>query len=233
MSLQEISSELKTVNVRSALAPEPLFTTEKLTVEGGECDLSTRMLTVSRIALNTGRLDAGRDAGGALNWLQAFETKGAAGESPATKPASDSGPAWKFLVKSFEVDGFSSRFSDLTTHSDKPVLSLQGLKARLTNVDGKSPMAFTLGFQVEQGGTATVSGTVNPSLPSVEAEVNVSGMVLTSLQPYIEPYVTLTIQSAAVSTHGKLRYGVPGAAQNLAYEGDFSLNALSLTESWF
>ena len=233
VSLQDIASELKAVDIRSALAPEPLFTVEKLTFEGGACDLSARVLTVSRIALNTGRLDAGRDAGGTLNWLQALEPTGAAGDSPEVKGASESGPAWKFLVKSFEVDGFSSRFSDLTTPSDKPVLSLQGLKARLTDIDGKSPMAFTLGFQVEQGGTATVSGTVNPTLPSVEAEVNVSGMVLTSLQPYIEPYVTLTIKSAAVSTHGKLRYGVPEAAENLAYEGDFSLNDLSLTDPGF
>ena len=152
VSLQAISSELKAINIQSPLAPEPLFTSEKLTVDGGNCDLTTRVLTVSRIGLKTGRLDAGRDAGGTLNWLQVIETKGTAGKSPGAQPASDAGPAWKYLVKSFEVDGFSSRFSDLTTHSDKPVLSLQGIKARLTNVDGKSPMAFTLGFQVEQGG---------------------------------------------------------------------------------
>ncbi len=231
--LQKISSKVKGIDIRSAQTPEPLFAAEKLTIEGGECDLGTRMLTVSRIALNTGRLDAGRDAGGTLNWLQAMKTKEAAVEPPGAKPATDSSPAWKFLVKSFEVDGFSSRFSDLTTHSDKPVLNLQNLKANLANIDGKSPMAFTLGFQVEQGGTTTVSGTVNPSLPSVEAQVNVSDMVLTSLQPYIEPFVTLTIQSAAVSTHGNLRYGVPGAEQKVAYEGDFSLNALSLTEPGF
>ncbi len=229
VSLQEISSELKAVNIRSALAPEPLFTTEKLTVEGGECDLDARMLKISRIALHTGRLDAGRDAGGTLNWLQALETKGPAEKASGAKSASDAGPAWKFLVKSFELDGFASRFSDLTTHSDKPVLSLKGFKAKLTDIDGKSPMAFTLGFQVEQGGTATVNGTVNPTIPSVEAEINVDGLVLTSLQPYIEPYVTLTIQSAAVSTHGKLQYGVPETASRTAYEGDFSLNDLSLT----
>ncbi|TKB25659.1 DUF748 domain-containing protein [Desulfopila sp. IMCC35006] len=230
VSLQEISSELQAVAIRSALAPEPLFTTEKLTVEGGECDLDARALKVARIALHTGRLDAGRDADGTLNWLRALETKGAAEKSPgAAKPATDAGPAWKFLVKSFELDGFSSRFSDLTTASDKPVLSLQGFKAKLADIDGKSPMAFTLGFQMEQGGTATVNGTVNPAIPSVEADINIAGLVLTSLQPYIEPYVTLTIESAAVSTRGKMRYGVPGAASSIAYAGDFSLNDLSLT----
>ena len=233
VSLQEISSELTMVNIQSALAPEPLFAAEKLTVEGGDCSIDARVLTVSRIALNTGRLDAGRGAGGSLNWLQALETMRTAAESPGSKPASEVGSAWKFLVKSFEVDGFSSRFSDLTTHSDKPVVSLQGLKARITNIDGKSPMAFTLDFQLEQGGSAAVSGTVNPSLPSIDAEVDVSGMVLTSLQPYIEPYVTLTIQSAAVSTHGNLRYGLPEAAQHLVYEGGFSLNDLSFTNPGF
>ena len=232
VTLHEISSELKAVNVRSSQAPEPLFAVERLTVDGGECDLGARSITVANIALNQGRLDAGRDAGGKINWLQLLETKGAAKKpTEASASASDTGPAWKFLVKSLDVAGFASRFSDLTTHSDKPVLSLQGINARLTEVDGKSPMGFTLGFQMEQGGTATVSGTVNPALPSVEAALNVSGLVLTSLQPYIEPYVTLIMQSASVTAKGNLRYGVPGDAQKTAYEGDFSLNSLRLADS--
>ncbi len=230
VALREITSELKAINLQDPQSQGPLFATEKLMVEGGEFDLGARSITISRIALNKGRLDAGIDAEGKINWLQLLQTKGAAEEAPGTKPSSDAGPAWKFLVKSFEVEGFSSSFSDQTTHSGKPVLGLQGLNVKLTGVDGISPMGFSVSFQVEQGGTASVNGTVNPSIPSVEAEVNVSGVVLTSLQPYIEPYVTLVLQSASVSTRGNLRYGVPGDAQNTAYEGDFSLNGLRLTD---
>lgn len=229
--LSEIASEVRGIKVRSPQPQEPLFAAEKLTVEGGTCDLSAQKATVERIALSKGRLDVGLDAEGAINWLQLLQTKGAADSAPEAKPASKAAPSWQFLVKSFEIDGFGSQFTDLTTSSNKPVLSVRDCKVRLTEIDGTSPMGFTVGLQVEQGGSATVSGTVNPALPSVEAEIKVSDLVLTSLQPYLEPHVTLQLQSAAVAAQGRLRYGLPGDASQIAYEGSFSLNNLRLADA--
>ncbi len=231
MVFRDIASELRGASVHSSQEREPLFAAEMLTAEGGLCNLDTHSLSFTRIAMSKGRLDAGRDAAGNLNWQQLLQVKGSVEKPAATKPSSDAGSAWGVLVKSFEVEGFSAKFSDLTTRSDKPVLSLQNFKARLADVDGKSPMGFNVGFQLEQGGAATVSGTVKPSVPSVEAEVNVSGMVLTSLQPYLEPFVTLKLQSASVAAQGRLRYGVPGDAQKVLYEGNFSLNNLRLADA--
>jgi len=228
---REISSNLNGISINSSRSREPLFATEQLTVAGGQCDLGAHSLTFARIAMSKGRLDAGRDAEGILNWQQLLQIKGESAPVKGAKPAAAVVPAWKFLVKSFELDGFSSKFSDLTTRAEYPVLSLQNIKAKLTEVDGTSPMGFTVGFQVEQGGTATVSGTVHPAIPSVEADVQVAGMVLTSLQPYIEPYVTLQLHSASIAAQGHLRYGVPGAAQKAAYEGSFSLNDLRLADA--
>lgn len=231
MLFQKIASEVNGINVNSSKSKEPLLTTEKLTVENGTCDLAAQSIAFDRIAMSKGRLDAGREADGTLNWQQLAQTKGAAAQSSAAKPAAKSTPAWKFLVRSFEVDGFSSRFSDLTTRSAKPVFSVQGVKAKVTEVDGTSPMGFAVDFQVEQGGTGAVQGTLNPAIPSVEADVQVSGVVLTALQPYLEPYVTLTMQSASVSTRGHLGYGLPKAAHKAVYEGSFSLDKLQLTDT--
>jgi len=231
MLFQKIASEINGINVNSSKSKEPLLTTEKLTVENGTCDLAAQAITFDRIAMSKGRLDAGREADGTLNWQQLAQTKGTAAQPSVATPAAKSTPAWKFLVKSFEVDGFSSRFSDLTTRSDKPVFSVQGVKAKLTEVDGTSPMGFAVDFQVEQGGTGAVQGTLNPAIPSVEADVQVSGVVLTSLQPYLEPYVTLNMRSAAVSTRGHLGYGLPKAAHKAVYEGSFSLDTLQLTDT--
>jgi len=233
MVFGEIASELRGIKVHSPQLQEPLFAAEKLTVEGGLCDLGAHAISFARIGVSKGRLDASRDAKGAINWQQLFQAKGAVAQSPKAKPASGGGPPWKFSVKSFEVEGFDSKFSDLTTPSNKPLLSLRNVKARLTEVDGRSPMGFAVGFQVEQGGGATLSGTLNPAIPSVEAELNVSGMVLTALQPYLDPYLTLQLQSATLAAQGRLRYGVPGDAQQCVYEGNFSLNQLRFAEAKF
>ena len=288
ITVRDITSEIRGISLQSAVSKEPLFSTEKLTVDGGDCDLAAHSITFSHIGLSKGNLDVVRDAQGQLDWTQLFEPKGTGLQSPegkpvkgvepasakrgsskgksspsaeggpAAKPATDtrpdqatgSGPdgapgqdarpatdaqsagsSWKYMVKSFEIEGFSSHFSDLATHTDKPVLGLQGITIRLTDVDGKSPMGFSVELQVEHGGSAKVSGSVNPLVPSVEADINLSGIVLTALQPYIAPYVTLKVQSGAISALGHLRYGIAGDPQKMAYQGSFSLDNLNLVDS--
>ncbi|EKD40105.1 MAG: hypothetical protein ACD_75C00174G0003 [uncultured bacterium] len=222
---------MRGISINSSQPHSPLFATEKLTVEGGAFDLGARSIAFDRIAMSEGRFDAGLDGDGKINWLQLFQPKKAADESMKSEPAPDVVPAWKFLVNSFEVEKFSSKFSDLTTHSPKPIFGLQDLNARLTEVGGKSPVGFTVGFQGELGGVAAASGTIYPAIPSVQADVNVSGMVLTSLQPYIDSVAALQLQSASVSGRGQLSYGTPKNAQEMAYTGSLSLDNLRLIES--
>jgi len=226
--LEEMASELRGVTIHGTAAPEPLFTTDKLTVAGGRCDLNAQTLTLARVAMQQGRLDAARDGNGNINWQELLQAKATANNPEKAKAPPDANPAWSYLVNSFEVDGFDVQFSDLTTGSDKPVLSLQGFNAKVGEIDGKSPMDFSVHFQAEQGGTATVKGAVNPATASMQADLQVDKIVLTSLQPYLDPHVTLQLQSAAASAQGQLRYGMPGDKQQAAYEGSFSLSNLRL-----
>ncbi len=228
IQLQGITSELRGITIHGSPSPEPLFATEKLTIEDGACDIGAQSLTFARIAMIHGHLDADRNADGKINWQELLKTKESAKkpETPTPPPS-----AWNFLLKSFELEAFKIKFTDLTTRSEKPVLSLQDVNAELGNIDGKSPMDFAVQFQMEQGGAAAVNGTVNPAVASVEAELIVNGVVLTSLQPYLEPYVTLQLQSAAASAQGRLRYGIPGDKQKAAFEGNFNLGKLLLVNS--
>jgi hypothetical protein len=84
---------------------------------------------------------------------------------------------------------------------------------------------------LEQGGKVAVRGKVDPASPAVEANVNLAGVVLTPVQPYLEPFITLTLESAAVSTNGVFRYGQPGGGPKLSYEGSFGVDKLSLNQA--
>ena len=75
-----------------------------------------------------------------------------------------------------------------------------------------------------------MSGTVNPAAPSVEAKLSTTGLPLPPLQPYIEPFITLTLQSGTLTTEGLLRYGIPNTGSTISYEGAFSLEKLSLNQ---
>jgi hypothetical protein len=228
--LSNMASELRGVQLSGDRSPEPLLALETLSAEGGACDLQARSLVLDRVALSGGGVAVVRDAGGAIDWLQLFQPDPAVGQPGIKPPASDAGSDWNVLVKTVAVDGLTARFSDLATSTDRPVVSLQGINASLTDIDGVSPIGFTAGFQFEQGGTAQLSGTVNPDGPSVEAEIDIQDMTLTALQHYLEPHVALEMQSATGTSRGKLHYGLPGDAYRAAYEGSFSLNALRLAD---
>lgn len=228
--LSNISSELREIHLGDATSAEPLFRTGKLAVEGGECDLGARSVVVPRIALSEGHVDVSRDKEGRINWMQLFAPGTAVEQKPTSPAPSHSKASWKVLVKSLEMDGFRSKISDLMNQPDKPLFGVQGFKAKVSDLDLVSPLGFAVDFQLEQGGSVSLSGKVDPKAPTVEAQINVADLTLTPLQPYLQPFVTLVMRSAAVSTQGKLTYAVPGSGANLAYDGSFKLNKLKLTE---
>jgi uncharacterized protein involved in outer membrane biogenesis len=229
--LKNISSELKDARIQLIEATQPIFQTDKLTIEGGMLDLDAHSLTVSRIGMHGGTLDVLRDSKGQINWQPLFEPKKSAVETSVPAAVKKLQPYWKFLIKSFEVDGFGSNLSDIGTVPDRPILNIQSFSCRLTDVDGKSPMDFETGFSLKQGGTVAVHGKVDPATPSVEANLDLKSLSLAPLQPYLKTVAAATLKSADVSLLGNLKYGVKSAGAKIAYSGSASLDKLLITET--
>jgi uncharacterized protein involved in outer membrane biogenesis len=230
VAVKAIGTELKGLHLGVKGAPKPLFEAQRFVLEGGEMDLGTKSLTIARVNLSDGHLDVGRGQDGKINWEQLLAGKGDTPEQAGSKPASGQPSPWKFLLKSFELDNFRSEVMDRTVLADKPLYQLRDLKVRVSEIDGKSPMNFEVGFGLEQGGKVALRGKVDPASPSVEANVNLAGVVLTPVQPYIEPFITLALDSAAVSSNGVLRYGQPGGGPKLSYQGSLGVDKLSLSQ---
>ena len=73
--LEDISSELKEARIQCLEATQPVFQTDKLTIEGGMLDLDAHSVTVSRIAMHGGTIDVSRDPKGQINWQHLFAPK--------------------------------------------------------------------------------------------------------------------------------------------------------------
>ena len=228
--LRKITSALSAVEIKNSQNSGSLFHADNLTVDDGNFDLGSHSVIVDRLALNNGHIDVSMDKEGQLNWLRLIDTKGAKHEAALSETDEASEPTWKFLLKSFEINGFGSKLSDFAKLPSKPICNVKDLNIKVNNIDGKSPMDFDLGFQIEEGGRAYFSGTVDPSVPSVDAKIKANRLSLTPLQPYLEPFITLALKSGSISTQGRFRYGIAKAKAKIAYEGDFSLDELSLFE---
>jgi hypothetical protein len=100
----------------------------------------------------------------------------------------------------------------------------------LTNVDGKSPMTFEAGLKIREGGQIKAAGTVDPSLPSVESEVQVEELGLKVFQPYVGQAAAVVLTSGVFSTRGSLRHGVKASGAETLYQGGFRVDNLRLIE---
>lgn len=236
ITLAQVRSALKGVQVVAVHAKEPLFAADRLTIEEGSLDTAAQTATVGRVLLDQGRIDVIREADSTFNWPRLFASKGTAplplvSRKPGAKAVIKPDPALKFLIRSVEIEGFSPRFIDLTTGSSAPVVSVHAVSAKVANIDGVSPMKVTASLQMEQGGAATLDGVVHPEAPALEADITLDKVVLASLQPYISQLTNLRLDSGSVSARGRLAYGLPQSRQLGLYAGSFSLNAFRMIDN--
>lgn len=228
--LKDTTCEVKGVHFGAVRSQSPVFKVERFSVEGAELDMNGRSLVVSRVALANGQADVVRDREGRIDWLQLLGVGPEAGAATASTKAKGGGTPWKFMVKSLQLENLNSALSDLTVSPDKSLYNIRALRADLSDVDGKSPFGFTAGFQLDQGGNASLNGRVNPSDGSVETEVTINDFPLLPLRPFLDPHVNLTLRSAFLTTRGKLRNAVAGAGAKLIYEGSLNLSKLAFSE---
>ncbi len=228
--LKDTACEVKGLRFGALRSENPFIKVERVSVEGGELDLNGRSLLVSRMALANGQADVVRDREGRIDWLQFLGIGPEAPEAPSSTTGSGGENPWRFLLKSLQLENFSSNLSDLAISPDKPLFTIKAFRGDLRDLDGKSPLGFTMDFQLDQGGNASLNGMVNPSEGSVETEVNLMDFPLLPLRPFLDPHVNLTLRSALLSTRGKLRHAVAGAGAKLIYEGSLKLSKVSFSE---
>ena len=229
--LNGISVAAKKIHAGLLGSPEPALRIDRLTLEGGVFDLDQRLLTLSSAGFEGGHVDVAREAGGEINLTQLLAPPQSGAVRRGSEEAAAGGNPWRYAVKTVEVSGVTTALYDRTVKSDGPLLTLNPLDVLLTDVDGKSPMGFKADIKIDAGGSVTAAGTIDPSGPTVESRIDVAGVVLTPLQPYIESVAKLEMHSGELSSQGTLRYGMKDVGADLAYDGGLNLAKLRLTES--
>jgi hypothetical protein len=229
--LKGISVAAKKIHAGLLGSPEPAVQIDRLALEGGAFDLGQRLVTLSRVGFDGGHVDVAREAGGEINLTQLLAPPQSGAVRRGSEEAAAGGNPWRYAVKTVEVSGVTTALYDRTVKSDGPLLTLNPLDVLLTDVDGKSPMGFKADIKIDAGGSVTATGTIDPSGPTVESRIDVAGVVLTPLQPYIESVAKLEMHSGELSSQGTLRYGMKDVGGDLAYDGGLNLAKLRLTES--
>jgi hypothetical protein len=235
MRVSDLDVVLADLQAGFAEAAEPTLRASKAELQGGAYDLTDNLFTAEKAAAAGGSVDVRRQPDGALNLMRLFAPpdKGAIVEAiqEAAAEAAAEGRPFQFLLKTVVLSGFRAALTDEMVKSDGPLLNLDEISALLSNVDGKSAMTFEAGVQVREGGRMKASGRIDPSGPSVEAEIQVAELGLVPFQPYLAQAAAVDLKSGAFSTKGNLRHGIKAAGAQTDYRGGFSVDNLRITEA--
>ena len=210
--------------------PEPEMQIQRIGLEGGVYDLQPNDFRIEKVSLEGGAVDLKRLPGGEINLALMFAPPQKGAIARGTEDSMAEGRPFQFLAKTLALSGFQVKFSDPAVKPEEPILNLEDMTVALANVNGKSPMSFDADFKVREGGRIKVNGTVDPSGPSVESEVEVAELGLKAFQPYVNQAATIDIQSGTFSTRGKMRHGMKTADAQTIYQGGLNLANLRVTE---
>jgi len=229
-SVNDIGVTLSGLRAGLTDTTKPAVRIGKVALAGGAYDLALNTLTVDNVSIDGGDIDLKREADGKINLvlLAAPPEKGAIALEP--REAAVEGHPFRFLIKTVAVSGLGAAFSDISVKPVEPILNLEDIGVALTNVDGKSPMKFEAGLKIREGGQIRVAGTVDPSLPSVDAEVQLEELSLKEFQPYVGQSAAVILTSGAFSTRGSLRHGLKASGAKTLYQGGFKLDNLRVVE---
>jgi hypothetical protein len=211
--------------------PEPGLQIQRIGLAGGAYDLTPNAFSVEKVSVEGGAVDLKRLPDGAINLVQLFAPPQKGAIAKGKEEAAAEGHPFQFMAKTVALSGFQVKFSDLTVKPEAPIINIDDLSVTLANADGKSPMAFDASLKVREGGQIKAGGTVDPSGPTVESEVQVTELGLTAFQPYVTPAAAIDLKSGTFSTRGKMRHGIKAAGAQTAYQGGFKLDNLRITES--
>jgi uncharacterized protein involved in outer membrane biogenesis len=227
--VKNFSSRLGVISAGFADA-EPDLRLDALLMEGGRFDLGAMQFTMDSMGLEGGHVNVVRGTDGAINLSALAPPTQAPTTAVEEKPdiAETEGPELQFLVDHIYLKDFSTSFSDHTVQADAPVIRLEAIHAALTGVDGKSPMDFSAGFRVKEGGQFTATGIIDPTGPMVQAELELADLQIPTFQPYVNRYANIYLQSGTLSTRGQFGFKGEGLKPALSFMGN-----MEMSDFWF
>jgi uncharacterized protein involved in outer membrane biogenesis len=212
-------------------ANQPPATIGKLTIREISADPGARHLELGSVVLERSNLSVRRANNGRFN-LQDWYVPPAAGNAVATanRPAASGAAPWTLLAKSVEIDRLSLDYADSLVDRERrlPRMTLNA-KASSVTLDPSKQASFDATATFVDGARLSARGSIRPVPLDVDAQMQVRRASLTYVDPYVEPYLNLTIARGQVWSTGRLRLSSTssGELSRIGFNGEVSFNDFS------
>ncbi|MCJ8350588.1 DUF748 domain-containing protein [Moritella sp.] len=210
-----------------------------LTVAGIKVDLLQQKIGLDNISTDGLQVNAQINKDGAVDLAAAFSPKQAITDNNQsdTTEAKNSDvqvtenaeqPAWlvtlgEFNLTNYDINVTESMLTNATKWRVFPInVHTKSLTSRL-----ETPIEYDLALTINDKGTFSSQGSVDVKEQALDATINLSKLNLAQFQPYLNPYVNITIKGGEFSTQGKIYANAKGA---MRFNGGITLEALAIND---
>lgn len=129
----------------------------------------------------------------------------------------------EFNLTNYDINVVESMMTNATKWRVFPInLHTKALTSRLD-----TPIDYDLELTINEKGTFSSQGSADVIQQALNANINLSKLNLAQFQPYLSPYVNITIKSGEFTTQGELYANAKGAAR---FNGAIKLEALAIND---
>ena len=231
LALSQIQVAIEELSATQDQVDQPFLTAARLQASNGTLSYPENQFELETLQLDQIQLSATREAGEPTNLEQliaAFSDTGAA--DPATVPVEpeQAGTPWNVTLQRLALTDNRITFSD--RNPEIPADLGIDLNIEITDIDNQPDSSFplTLNLALDSGGQLQVDGEISvlPD-PAVATEVALSGLDLTVLQPYVNEFAFIDLESGQLALQAEL---ITNATEPFAYAGNLRLLDLSLAD---
>jgi hypothetical protein len=204
---------------------EQSWTVGTIALSGATLDLGRRKAAIARVSLADARTPLWLDAAGVT--LPGVEPRAAAGTAATATPATGAGATaaaaddWRLEVPELSIARVQARIEDRRGRRAVPFdLTLPALTVRGYRWPDTGALQIDGRLESAAGGVLSVRGTATPEPLATELDVDLDGLSLAPLKPYIESGRALQFLGATLSAQGRLRYDATAGPR---FAGDAAL----------
>lgn len=222
---QGLDAKLQQVAVSAGERAQPAVALASGSIAQGHLNLVEQTVGAQEIVLAGGGTKLVRTADGKIPLLSLFTSEKSAPAQSQPAAADD----WRYAVGALRVDAFGITYAD---RGFDPPLSIDGtLQASVKDLARDKRSSFDATLALDPGGTIKATGTVAAGAKRVQGQVEANQVALTPLQPLLQRFAALTLESGALSASAQARYE-GGEADAMQADGTVRITDLVMNEAW-